>query len=391
MSCIRLRLVRSQVRSRAQGKVAVLALGCCFLALAALLVWVPEAISKQLPPAGSGGAVAIADSIVQPAMSAKQLPGLVLAVVRDGQPVVVKGYGVKSFASGQVPNANTVFYIGSLSKALTAIGAMLLLEQGKLDLDAPASRYLKRLPRSWYGITVKQFMAHQSGIPQLERKLPTFEQMLRSADRVPLSFPPGTRQEYNNFNFAVAGKVIEAVSGLKYVDFMQQRVFGPLHMDHTGAHVISRNRAISYRPTPDGPIPIQPHFRGGPYGIPSGHLQSTLTDLLKLYNALARGTLLKPASYELMVTRIQPGLSGTPGWFERKAGGDSIVTKNGATQGFQSIMSFVSGKGDGVIMLWTSQKPKGNGLFKVTNQLLGELCNVPTPGHVEPVDHPEGE
>jgi len=354
--------------------------------LAALSARVQEAWALPQAAPGSGSGAAIANRIVQPAMRDKKLPGLVLAVVKDGQVLITKGYGVKSFASGEVPDANTVFYIGSLSKGLTAIGAMLLVEQGKLDLDAAASRYVKRLPKSWQGITVKQFMAHQSGIPQLNRKFPTFEQMLRSADDVPLSFAPGSRQEYNNFNFAVAGKVIEAVSGMKYLDFMQQRVFGPLHMNHTGARVISRNRATSYRPTPDGSRPIQPHFQGGPYGIPSGHLQSTLADLLKLYKALSQGTLLKPATYELMVTRIQPGLFGTPGWFERKAGGDSVVTKNGATQGFQSIMSFVSGKGDAVIMLWTSQKPKDNGLFKVTNQLLVQLCHVGTQGPVQSED-----
>lgn len=366
------------------GEPGSLLLVCSLLVLVASFAWGPDACAQGQARVGSGSAAAIADRIVRPAMGEKKIPGLVLAVVKDGQVLVNKGYGVKSFASHQVPVAQTVFYIGSLSKGLTAIAAMLLVEQGKLDLDAPASRYLKRLPKSWHTITVKQFMAHQSGIPQLNRRLPTFEQMLRSADRVPLSFASGREQEYNNFNFAVVGKVIEAASGMKYLDFMKQKIFGPLHMNHTGIRVMGKNRAISYRPTPDGPRPIQPHFRGGAYGIPSGHLQSTLADLLKLYKALSEGTLLKPASYELMVTRVQPGLSGTPGWFERKAGSASIVTKNGAVQGFQSIMSFVSGRRDAVIMLWTTQKPKDNGLFKVTKQLLGQFCNVAAHGPIGP-------
>jgi CubicO group peptidase (beta-lactamase class C family) len=326
----------------------------------------------------------VADRILQPAMWQKRLPGLVVGVVKEGRIVITKGYGVKSFESGGVPDENTVFFIGSLSKAITAVGAMLLVEHGKLDLNAPASKYLKGLPKNWQGITVAQFMAHQSGIPQLNRKLPTFDQMLRSADGVPLSFPPGTRQEYNNFNFAVVGKVIEAVSGMSYLDYMKRTVFGPLRMDRTGTDLRGRNVATAYRPAGRELRPIEHRIRGGAYGIPSGHLQSTLADLLKLHEAFRTGKLLKPATYEQMIARINPTLSGTPGWFEQKAGRYSVVTKNGATQGFHSVMSFVPGKGDAVVLLWTSQKPKGNGLGMVKNRLLERICNVAVRGEVEP-------
>ncbi|MGO9566858.1 MAG: serine hydrolase domain-containing protein [Desulfomonilaceae bacterium] len=335
---------------------------------------------------GGNIAEATADRIILRAMKQKQFPALVLGVVKDGQVVVKKGYGIKSFASEEVPDENTVFYIGSLSKALTAVGAMWLVEQGKLDLDAPAGKYLKGLPNTWRSITVKQFMAHQSGIPQLNSKFPTFKEMLKSAETVPLNFAPGTKQEYNNFNFAVTGKIIEAASGTKYLKFMKQNVFGPLHMDHTGFDISGRNEATGYRPNKGNIRPIKHQMKGGPYAIPSGHLQSTLADLLKFYDALQTGKLLKPATFQQMVTRINLSLSGTPGWFERKAGGDSVVTKNGAVPGFHSIMSFVPGKGDAVVILWTSQKPKANGLFKATNQLLNKICNVPLPGQAEPTD-----
>jgi CubicO group peptidase (beta-lactamase class C family) len=368
-----------------------------FLLVALLLTLLPISVSAEgkwvKPEKRSGGniAEAAADPIIVPAMRQKQLPGLILGVVKNGQVVVKKGYGVKSFASGDAPDENTVFYIGSLSKALTAVGAMLLVEQGKLDLDAPAGNYLKGLPKSWQPITVKQFMAHQSGIPQLNMKFPTFKQMLKSAEDKPLSFAPGTKQEYNNFNFAVTGMIIEAASRMKYLKFMKQNVFGPLHMDHTGYSVLSRNEATGYRPGKGNPKSIQHQMKGGPYAIPSGHLQSTLADLLKFYDALRIGKLLKPSTYQQMITRINPSLSGTPGWFERKAGGDSVVSKNGAVPGFHSIMSFVPGKGEAVIMLWTSQRPKENGLFKATNRLLNQICNVPMPGQAEPTDDAQQE
>ncbi|MCX7012946.1 MAG: serine hydrolase [Candidatus Sumerlaeota bacterium] len=336
-------------------------------------------------------AEAIADRIIPPAMEKERLPGLALGVVKDGRVVVEKGYGVKSFESGQVPDADTVFYIGSLSKAVTAVGAMMLVEQGKIDLSAPAGDYLKGLPENWRPITVRQFMAHQSGIPQLNQKLPTFEEMLQSAKGKPLKFQPGAKQEYNNFNFAVVGKIIAAVNGLSYLDYMKQNVFGPLGMEHTGSGIVAPNEAAGYSPGAGRPAPIAHEIKGGEYGIPSGHLQSTLADLLKLYQAIRTNALLKPATCDLMVTRVNPAMGGTLGWFERMAGEDSLVAKNGATQGFHSIMTFVSGKGDCVVMLWTSQKPKGNSLFKETNELLNRICGVPVGPQAEPADDAQEE
>ena len=321
-------------------------------------------------------AEALADGIIRPAMKKRQLPSLVVGIVKNGQVVVKKGYGVRALGSGARPDENTVYYIGSLSKALTAVGLMLLVQQGKVDLNAPASEYMKDLPASWRQITVAQFMAHQSGIPQLNMKLPMFRAMLRSADTMPLSFTPGAKQEYNNFNFAIIGKVIEAVAGMSYLKYMKLEVFDPLGMTSTGFNIHSGNAATGYRPTPGGSAPIRHEMRGGMYAIPSGHLQGTVADLLKFYEGLETGKLLKPEAYRQMITRINPSLSGTPGWFERKAGEDSIVTKNGSVPGFQSIMSFVPGKGDAVIMLWTSRKPKDNALFKVDNELLRQVCGV---------------
>ncbi len=329
-------------------------------------------------------AEATADRIIKPAMREKQLPSLALGVVKNGRVAVKKGYGVRSLDSSIPPDENTVYYIGSLSKAVTAVGVMMLVEQGKINLNAPAKNYLKALPKSWQRITVAQFMAHQSGIPQFNKKFPTFRAMLRSADAIPLSFAPGTKQEYNNFNFAVTGKIIEAVTGMSYLGYMKQNVFEPLHMDSTGFNIISSNAAVGYRPSPQGPHPIVHEMKGGPYAIPSGHLQSTLADLLKFYEALETGKLLKSAAYREMIRRINPHFSGTPGWFERNAGRDSVVSKNGSVPGFHSIMSFVPGKGDAVIMLWTSEKLKANDLFKPTNELVHEICGVGVPHKAEP-------
>ena len=126
-------------------------------------------------------------------MKQKQFPGLVVGVVKHGQVAVKKGYGVKSFVvRGNAPTQTPFFTWLALQGAKRSGHGW--SKQGKLDLRS-ASNYLKGFPSSWQPITVKQFMAHQSGIPQLNWKRPTFKEMLKAAETMPLSFAPGTKQE----------------------------------------------------------------------------------------------------------------------------------------------------------------------------------------------------
>jgi hypothetical protein len=103
---------------------------------------------------------------------------------------------------------------------------------------------------------------------------------------------------------------------------------------------------------------------------------------LKLHAALENGSLLKPAGLRIMINRVSPGRTATPGWFEQSNQGVSVVSKNGGGGGFHSIFSFVPGQGDAVIMLWTSSKAADNDLFQQTAQLLSSVCGVPAKGEV---------
>ena len=185
-----------------------------------------------------------ADRIVRQMMTQNGIPGVVLAVVKNGKVVVEKGYGTKSTDSDQPPDENTVFYIGSLSKAITAVGAMMLVDKGKLKLDDPASRYMKDLPREWNNITVRQFMTHTSGIPELpksqKKRENTIAEAFQLAAGLPMAFTPGTDEKYNNFNFAVIGHLIEEISGQSYTDYMRNNLFAPLGMNHTGGGILDQ-------------------------------------------------------------------------------------------------------------------------------------------------------
>ncbi|MFO1327811.1 MAG: serine hydrolase domain-containing protein [Rubrivivax sp.] len=318
-----------------------------------------------------------AAALVQPLLGEQGCTGIALGVVRAGTVVVAQGYGVRDLQSNAPPDVDTVFWIQSLSKALTAVGLLALVGDGRVRLDEPASRHVRALPSRWASITVRQFMAHQSGIPQLDRKLPSFEAMTAAAEAIPLAFPPGTREEYNNFNFAVVGKVIEAAAGQGYLAFMRERVFAPAGMTKTGLDIVDANHAVSYHASPRGLRPIDREPPEASYGVPSGHLQSTLSDLLNLHAALESGQLLKPGPYRQMITRAVPRFDGTAGWFERRHGAASVVSKNGLGSGFQTNFAFVPGEGHAVITLCTSQAKGDREVQRVVDALFTDVCGVP--------------
>lgn len=330
---------------------------------------------------GAANPTAAADQIVERFMKEKQVPGLVLAVIHNGQVVVDKGYGVRSLSDNRPPDSDTLFYIGSLSKAVSAVGVELLAERSKLKLDQPASRYVKGLPRSWQQIPLKLFLAHQSGIPDMGTyQRPTFEEELRAVDNQPLAFPPGSKQQYNNFNFALAGQVIAEVSGRPYLEFMKDEVFRPLGMTRTGYQQVDANTTRGHFLRPNGQLAevdeVAP--KGGDYGIPSGFLQTTLGDLIKFYRGIQQHKLLPPARTNEMLSPIAPPKTGTPGWFARKTKGVTIVGKNGAASGYSSQFQFAPERRDAVIFIM-NMKGQELGTGALADALLREVCGLPLP------------
>jgi len=349
------------------------------------MLWAAAFIAPRPPRPHAAAAAnwqAEADDTIQTMMKEHGIPGVMLAVVKDGQVAYQKGYGVRRVPNGGVPDANTVFYIGSLSKALTAVGAMLLVQGGKLDLDAPASHYIKELPRAWQAITVKQFMTHTSGIPEIGNKQKNAQGSIKGvyelmADK-PMQSPPGTKQAYNNFNFAVTGNVIEVISGMSYIDYMTARVFKPLSMDRSGIGTIDpNNRAFGYRAVKGGKTnETEPDIES--FGIPSGGLETTLADLLKLEASFRTHALLKPKFFTMMITPAE-GFGATPGWFWRAAGKTTVISKNGASGGFSSYFAFAPGRGDAIIMLRNFQGG-GAGIQGPSNDILASCCGIPKHG-----------
>jgi len=279
------------------------------------------------------------DKIITKAMTDEGIPGIAVAVIQDGKVLFEKGYGIRSVNGKARVDEHTVFSIGSVSKAYTAVGLMILVQNGKIALDDPIKKYMKGMPADWQNITIRQFMTHTSGIPELksDKDNDSFEKTLTLAGKMKMSFKPGAREQYNNFNFAVMGKLIQTVSGMEYLTFMQKWVFQPNGMTATGVKPASDDVSTGHLEKKGKLVPVETHFNAGDYGVPSGGLQTTLADGVQFCQALYKGQLLHRKMLDVMWTPYSSSLTNTPGWHSRTAGGEMIIHKGGGGTGIGTV------------------------------------------------------
>jgi CubicO group peptidase (beta-lactamase class C family) len=161
---------------------------------------------------------------------------------------------------------------------------------------------------------------------------------------------------------------------------MTEEVFKPLGMSRTGFGQTDKNSSPGHFIRKNDKVDVVREVvpRGGDYGIPSGFLQTTAGDLLRLYRGIQRHKLFTAKRTQEMITPVTPDLSGTPGWFARDVGGVTIVAKNGAAAGYSSQFQFVSGKGHAVIFVANVQG-QGLGTEGLAHDLLRALCGLPLP------------
>jgi len=290
------------------------------------------------------------DDYVREQMRRRHMPGLALAVVRDGRVVRQGAYGMANLELRVAVTPETVFEIGSVTKQMTAAAVMLLVEEGKVSLDDPVSKYVPEAPEAWAGVTVRHLLTHTSGIRNYTG-LPGFEltERLTRAEFVrrlaphPLAFTPGDTHSYGNSGYSLLGYVVEAASGRGYWQFMSERVFGPLGMRATTDRDPRRlvpNRADGYEWTGG-------EWAGRDYDLTdlssAGAAVSTVGDLARWETALAGGRLLKPASLEQVWAPLRLNSGRTHpygfGWHVEDLRGRRVVRHTGHTAGFSASLA----------------------------------------------------
>jgi CubicO group peptidase (beta-lactamase class C family) len=162
------------------------------------------------------------DQYIESVMRQRQIPGLALAVVREDQIVKAKGYGYANLELSSPVTDQTVFQSGSVGKMFTATAVMLLVEDGRIHLDDPITKYFPEGSERWKGITIRHLLNHTSGIPNFTSQTINYrldytdEELLQKAISLPLDFEPGSKWTYSNTAYVLLGFLIERVSGRFY-------------------------------------------------------------------------------------------------------------------------------------------------------------------------------
>jgi CubicO group peptidase (beta-lactamase class C family) len=269
-------------------------------------------LAAALPPLA---AAAPADrallEFIQSEISERQIPGLQMVVIQHGKQVLSKTFGTASIQYSLPVRDDTVFSINSATKSFTGVAIMQLVEQGKLDLQAPASRYLDGLPVAWQAITVSQLLAHTSGLPDIID--PATSNLLpggadgawKTVQMLPMESAPGQRFSYNQTNYVVLEKIITLLSGEPFLQFIQHKQFDAVGMPNSSfgdSRDVIRNKANSYRLDADGKT-LQNVIEDFPtYTRAGAGINSNTRDLTKWILALQQGRLLKPASLRQLWT-----------------------------------------------------------------------------------------
>jgi CubicO group peptidase (beta-lactamase class C family) len=246
----------------------------------------------------------------------------------------------------------TIFQSGSMGKQFTATAIMMLVEEGKIGLDDPLTKYFPEAPAAWKQVTIRELLSHTAGFTDYPKSFDmrrdyTEAQMLKIVQAIPLAYAPGTSWSYSNLGYLTLGILIHKVTGEFYGDFLQQRIFRPLGMNTT--RIISEadivpNRAAGYRLV-KGALKNQEWVSPTVNTTADGSLYFSIMDLAKWDAALYGEGLLKQSSLEKMWT-IAKLKNGKPnsghygfGWFIENKKGDNVVEHEGQWQGFETMIS----------------------------------------------------
>lgn len=316
--------------------------------------------------------------------------GFSVAVVKDGQVVLAKGYGKRSLADGRPVAVDTLFAIGSVSKQFTCAAILLLAEDGKLSVRDPVAKYYPGLTRA-ADITLLDLMNHVSGYPDyypldfVDRRMAAPidpDELLRRYAGGKLDFEPGTKWSYSNTGYILLGRVIEKVSGEKLGDFLARRIFQPVGMAHSHYELNPADPRLALGYTTfllSGPELVGAEAAGWLGG--AGGIYSTPTDLAKWDLALIGGKLLKPESYALMTaprTLADGRVSNYGcGLALKTQGGRPVLSHSGAVSGFNTWNGVVPSTRSAVIVVSNLEGGYGSLPGQIFSLFFKDSLDVP--------------
>ena len=345
------------------------------------------------------------ETFVRAEMARQKVPGVAVAIVKKGAVLAAKGYGLANVEHNVPVSPDTIFQSGSVGKQFTATAVMLLIEQGKIGLEDPITKFFPDAPAPWRGILVRHLLTHTSGIPDYEeakdgpasvdlRRDYTEEELTRFAYKLTLEFPPGSRWNYSNTGYVLLGIIIHKTSGQFYGDLLHDRLFTPLGMKT--ARIISEedivlNRAGGYRLV-KGALKNQDWVSPTLNTTADGALYLSLRDMIAWDKGLRAGAILKPASWAQVnaPVKLKSGKAYPYGfgWSVDTLNGSIRLHHGGSWQGFKTYISRYLGE-DLTIIVLANLAQSDPGRF--VDGIAGILAPSLAPPELKPIPDTEPE
>ena len=310
---------------------------------------------------------AIVDTFVTEQMKRNSIPGVALAITEGERVLYATGYGTAG--QGVPMTADTPMYIGSVSKSFTALALLQLVEQGKIDLNAPVQTYLP-----WFTladkdaaakIIVQHLLGHSSGLSDLQyleltrlANHASIEDGVRDLRRARPVAPVGSTFHYFNPGYATLGLIVETVSGQSYESYLHEHILVPLEMTRTYTDEASARQnglAQGYGFMFGFAVPRQQAFRH--YGLPAGYIISTANDMAHYLMALNNGgryhgaRVLSPRGVSALRQPSGPGNFYAKGWMVGEYQGLKLVQHGGANEFFKAEAMLLPEKKLGLVLL----------------------------------------
>ena len=313
------------------------------------------------PRASQSSLGATIDQLVQAEMEQSGVPGMAIAIAKNGAVLYAQGYGAANLANHQPVPKNAIFEIGSITKQFTAVLIMKLQEQGKLSVDDSAASYLPG-----YGfpaaVAIRMLLTHTSGLADFTI-FPDFDSWVRNGVSEPvalaeisqagLQFTPGSQYAYSNSDYYLLGSIIENVSGQSYAENLTQFIFQPLGLQESYYALPPADLAATgYTNNGSGLVPAILWDRSAAFA--AGALSSDVYDLVTWDNALLSGTIVSPKSFQQMITSngfYQNGFSYGFGLALSTFNNRPIIWHNGQIGGFTAENAVFVDDGFAVIVL----------------------------------------
>lgn len=303
------------------------------------------------------------DIIVQRIIKEQRITGLSLAVVKNGNTVVNKGYGLANVEWNMPVTSETVIRLGSVSKQFFATAILKLADDGKLSIEDPVHKFFPDAPETWRPIQIKHLLSHSSG---LKREGPAYNNniiqpdlvIIRSAYSLPLEFKTGEKYQYCNLAYFMLAEIITQVSKMPWQNYIRENLFLPAGMKNSGMtdfYPIIPNRASGYMHKGDTLVNAD-----AMYAVrPSGGFLSTSSDMILWDKAMReKKIILKKESWDLLwkpfikvSDKAESKLFYGFGWFVDEYNGHRIIMHGGSNTGFRSHYDRFVNDGLSIIVL----------------------------------------